>query len=100
MSERLLTLAEAAECCACSAKTVRRAIDSGNLVAVRLGQSSKSDRIHPADLEDFWKRRRTFGIPIAPLAVAAVEAPADADARLAALFESGRNPRGKGRKRP
>jgi len=32
---KLMTLAEAAECSACSPKTVRRAIDAGQFVAVR-----------------------------------------------------------------
>jgi len=34
---KLMTLAEAAERNACSPKTVRRAIDAGQLAAVRLG---------------------------------------------------------------
>ena len=36
-AESLLTLAQAAERSGCSVKTLRRAMDSGHLVAVRLG---------------------------------------------------------------
>jgi len=65
MTERLLTLAQAADRCECSPKTLRRAIDSGDLVAVRLGEGPKSDRIHPADLNAFWASRRTVEMPAA-----------------------------------
>ncbi|WP_101927140.1 MULTISPECIES: helix-turn-helix domain-containing protein [Luteimonas] len=68
-----MTLAEAAERCACSPKTVRRAIDLGDLVAVRLGSSSKSDRIHPADLERYWQLRRTAGAPVIPTPAVALK---------------------------
>lgn len=56
MSEagKLLTVAQAAELSACSTKTLRRAIDAGQLQACRLGQGAKSDRIHPNDLEAWW----------------------------------------------
>jgi len=49
---KLMTLAEAAERSAYSPKTIRRAIDAGQLTAVRLGSGAKSDQIHPTDLED------------------------------------------------
>lgn len=55
---KLLTLAQAAELSACSTKTLRRAIDAGELATVRLGQSAKSDRIHAVDLEAWWQRSR------------------------------------------
>lgn len=58
-----MTLAEAAERSACSPKTIRRAVDAGQLVAVRLGASARSDRIHPADLEDRWKQSRHVFAP-------------------------------------
>lgn len=49
-AEKLMTLAQAAEHCACHPRTLRRAIDNGELSACRLGQGPKSDRIHPVDL--------------------------------------------------
>lgn len=55
---RLMTLAQAAERSACSVKTVRRAIDNGQLTAYRLGQGAKSDRIHPAELDAWWAKSR------------------------------------------
>ncbi|MDR7192719.1 helix-turn-helix domain-containing protein [Luteimonas terrae] len=59
--EKLLTLAQAADQSGCSVKTLRRAMASGHLVAVRLGEGPKSDRIHPDDLAAFWASRRTTG---------------------------------------
>lgn len=60
MSEagKLLTVAQAAELSACSTKTLRRAIDAGQLQACRLGQGAKSDRIHPNDLSAWWAQSR------------------------------------------
>lgn len=58
MATKLMTLAQAAEQCECSPKTLRRAIDAGQLVAIRLGLGPKSDRIHPDDLEAFWRKAR------------------------------------------
>lgn len=52
LSGKLMTLAEAAERSACAPKTIRRAIDTAQLTAVRLGSGAKSYRIPPADLED------------------------------------------------
>lgn len=57
-TEKLMTLAQAAELSACSPRTLRRAINDGQLLAMRLGQSEKSDRIHAADLEAWWQRSR------------------------------------------
>ncbi|UQA70042.1 excisionase family DNA-binding protein [Stenotrophomonas riyadhensis] len=63
-----MTVAEAAEQSTCSAKTIRRAIDSGRLTAVRLRQRAKSDRIHREDLEAWWRqcRLRPAAVPIDP----------------------------------
>lgn len=58
MTSKLMTVAQAAELCECSPKTLRRAIDSGQLTAIRLGVGPKSDRIHPDDLEAFWEGAR------------------------------------------
>lgn len=55
---KLLTVAEAAERSACSTKTLRRAIDAGQLKVCRLGHSPKSDRVHPADLSAWWARSK------------------------------------------
>ena len=49
----LLTIQEAADRLRCSTKTIRRAIDAGRLRVVRLGESARSDRIHPDDLAAF-----------------------------------------------
>ncbi len=97
---KLMTLAEAAERSACSPKTIRRAIDAGQLVAVRLGASARSDRVHPADLEDWWERsRRASAVgPAAPRASQCVPRPGSADERLAALLAP-TNRRTKGRRR-
>lgn len=91
---KLMTLAEAAKQSACSTKTLRRAIDAGHLVACRLGSSAKSDRIHAADLADWWERSK-----IKPAAAIALPPPRlvmpdlDVDRRLAQLLgldENGR----------
>lgn len=55
---KLMTVAQAAEQCECCPRTLRRAIDTGQLVAIRLGVGPKSDRIHPDDLEAFWRKAR------------------------------------------
>lgn len=55
---KLLTVAEAADLSACSTKTLRRAIDAGQLKVCRLGQSAKSDRVHPNDLSAWWAQSR------------------------------------------
>jgi len=48
---RLHTINAAANILDCSTKTVRRAINKGDLRVVRLGESARSDRIHPDDLD-------------------------------------------------
>ena len=81
--KRLLTLADAADRSGCCVKTLRRAIGSGDLVAVRLGEGPKSDRIHPNDLAAFWAARRTTGALRAhPPSLHLTGAPADAEDRL------------------
>ncbi|NMT33768.1 helix-turn-helix domain-containing protein [Stenotrophomonas maltophilia] len=88
LSGKLMTLAEAAERSACSAKTIRRAIDAGQLVAVRLGGSARSDRIHPADLEDWWERSRQTTAPAPAMSgvTTAPTSPTSADERVAAML--------------
>lgn len=91
MVEKLLTLRQAAEQCECSPKTLRRAIDAGDLVAVRLGSSSKSDRIHPADLEKYRQLRRTTGVPVIPAPAVALRMHAStAEERLEKLLGIGK----------
>lgn len=84
---KLMTMAEAAERSACSPKTVRRAIDTGQLTAVRLGSSARSDRIHPADLEDWWRRSRQSPRSTPPSSALACPHMPSADERLAALLD-------------
>lgn len=55
---KLMTLAQASEHCACHPRTLRRAIDIGELAACRLGQGPKSDRIHPVDLATWLDKCR------------------------------------------
>lgn len=55
---KLMTLAEAAKQSACSPKTIRRAVNAGELAACRLGESARSDRIHPADLATWWEKSK------------------------------------------
>lgn len=85
---KLLTLAQAAELSACSKKTLRRAIDAGELATVRLGQSAKSDRIHPADLDTWWQRSRYVPPPMQVFPKATFIGPlvSDADERLEKLL--------------
>lgn len=93
-AERLMTLAQAAEASGCSARTLRRAIDSGDLAAVRLGVSAKSDRIHPADLAAFWARRKTKPCqsPSVPTPGTIKSPSASVDERLARLLATGVTP--------
>jgi excisionase family DNA binding protein len=56
----LLTLREVAGKLRCSARTVRRIIDAGELRAVRLGLSGKSDRVHPDDLERYMRQTALY----------------------------------------
>jgi excisionase family DNA binding protein len=90
-AERLLTLAQAAERSECSPKTLRRAIAAGELVAVRLGSSSKSDRIHPADLAAFWARKKVASCQSPSAPKGAIKSPSvSAEERLAARLAGGR----------
>ena len=94
--KRLLTLADAADRSGCCVKTLRRAIGSGDLVAVRLGEGPKSDRIHPDDLAAFWARRRVRQCQSPSAKTEAIKSPsATADERIARLLGSGhtRTPR-------
>ena len=54
----LLTIAQAAQQLAVCAKTLRRAIDRGELPVVRLGETARADRIHPDDLENYINKLR------------------------------------------
>ena len=93
MGESLLTLAQAADRSGCSVKTLRRAMDSGHLVAVRLGESPKSDRIHPNDLAAFWARRRVRQCQSPSAPTEAIKSPsATADERIARLLGIGVTP--------
>ncbi|MGH8580887.1 MAG: helix-turn-helix domain-containing protein [Gammaproteobacteria bacterium] len=56
----LLTIALAAEQLRVHPRTLRRAIDRGELAVIRCGTSRKSDRIHPEDLEKYIDRQRRF----------------------------------------
>ncbi|MCU1197520.1 helix-turn-helix domain-containing protein [Stenotrophomonas maltophilia] len=87
-SHKLLTLAQAADLCACHPRTLRRAINDGHLTAMRLGQSAKSDRIHVADLEAWWQRSRYVPppMPFFPKATFIGPLVSDADERLEKLF--------------
>lgn len=91
-ADRLMTLAQAADNCACSPKTLRRAIDAGQLVACRLGQGPKSDRIHPADLNAWWAKCKvaTCQSPSAPMGTIKLPS-ASADEQLASLLAIGRS---------
>ncbi|WP_367982790.1 helix-turn-helix domain-containing protein [Spiribacter insolitus] len=57
----LLKTTEAAEQLRVSPRQIRRLVDSGQLRVVRLGVSSKADRIHPDDLKDFVDSQRRAG---------------------------------------
>lgn len=89
---KLLTLAQAADLSACSKKTLRRAIDAGELATVRLGQSAKSDRIHAADLDAWWQRSRYVPPPrpVFPKATFMGPLVSDVDERLEKLLATKR----------
>lgn len=92
-AERLLTIAQAAERSECSAKTLRRAIAAGDLAAVRVGSSPRSDRIHPADLAAFWARRRVRQCQSASERTEAIKLPSvTAEERIARLLATGPTP--------
>jgi len=58
----LLTIAQAAERLAVCPKQIRRLIATGQLPAIRLGKSAKSDRILPQDLEGVVKKCRYIAV--------------------------------------
>lgn len=84
---KLLTVAEAADLSSCSTRTLRRAIGAGQLKVCRLGQSAKSDRVHPNDLSAWWAQSRLvvpqFSFPDSFQGPASHES---ADDRLAAML--------------
>ncbi|MBO1746892.1 helix-turn-helix domain-containing protein [Stenotrophomonas sp. SI-NJAU-1] len=88
LADKLMTLAQAAELCACHPRTLRRAINDGHLTAMRLGQSAKSDRIHADDLEAWWQRSRYVPPTVPTFPKVPFESPQifDADERLKALL--------------
>ena len=90
---KLMTVAEAAEQSACSAKTIRRAIDGGQLAAVRLGQSAKSDRIHREDLEAWWNQCRLRPVAAPRISIRDIPPPPldTAEARLEKRLGIGAN---------
>lgn len=95
-AEKLMTLAQAADRCECSTKTLRRAIDAGELAACRLGQGPKSDRIHPADLNAWWAKCKVRTCPSPSVPMDTTKLPsASADEQLANLLGIGpsRTPR-------
>lgn len=91
-SEQLMTLSQAADNCACSTKTLRRAIDAGQLTACRLGSSPKSDRIHPADLNAWWAKCKvkTCQSPSVPMDTTKLPS-VSADEQLESLLATGRS---------
>lgn len=91
MGDGLLTVAQAAVRSGCSERMLRRAMNAGDLEAVRLGAGPKSDRIHPADLSAFWARRRIKPCQSQSAPTAAIKSPsATADERIARLLGTGR----------
>ena len=55
---QLLTISETAKRLSCSTRMVRRLVATGRLRVVRLGETARSDRVHPDDLEAFVQVRR------------------------------------------
>ena len=93
MATKLMTVAQAAEQCECCPRTLRRAIDTGQLVAIRLGLGPKSDRIHPDDLEAFWRKARYQPVQVPPpFKLGPLPPPAsdDVEARIEKLLNAGR----------
>lgn|GEM_PF-2810700 len=89
---KLMTLAQAAEHCACHPRTLRRAIDIGELMACRLGQGKKSDRIHPVDLAAWLEKCRAKTLCPSPSAqMVTIKLQSDTvEERIAKLLDSGR----------
>lgn len=91
-SEQLMTLSQAADNCACSTKTLRRAIDAGQLTACRLGSSPKSDRIHPADLNAWWAKCKVKTCQSPSVPTATIKLPsASVEERIEKLLGIGRS---------
>ncbi|MBA0284507.1 DNA-binding protein [Stenotrophomonas maltophilia] len=90
---KLMTLAQAAEHCACHPRTLRRAIDNGELAACRLGQGPKSDRIHPVDLAAWLDKCRAKTLCQSPsVPTATIKLQLDtAEERIARLLDTGRS---------
>ena len=55
----LLKISEVATMLRVSAKHVRRLVNSGEIVIVRMGEDSRADRIEQKELDRFINRRRT-----------------------------------------
>lgn len=56
----LLTIKEVARRWSCSTRNVRRIIGRGELPVIATGDSPKGDRIDPADVDAFEKRKKTI----------------------------------------
>lgn len=90
--DQLMTLSQAAEKCACSPKTIRRAVDAGQLSACRLGESARSDRIHPADLALWWGKCKVRVCPSPSVRMDITKLPlVSAEEQLANLLGIGRS---------
>ena len=88
--QQLMTFEEAANDCHCNPKTLRRAQKRGELLAIRLGTSAKSDRIHPADLDAYQARKRLL-CQSSNVKTEAIKLPSvSAEERCAKLLGSGR----------
>ena len=62
----LMTIAEASAQLRVSRSTVRRLINAGQLRAVRLGLSGRSDRVHPDDLNSYINAHRRAQVLACP----------------------------------
>lgn len=92
-AEKLLNTEQAAEQSGCSPRTIRRAIQDGELIASRLGKGPKSDRIHPLDLAAWWARRKTTVCQSPSVQTATIRLPSDtAEERIARRLGIGRTP--------
>jgi len=92
LADKLMTLAQAAELCACHPRTLRRAINDGQLTAMRLGQGAKSDRVHAADLQAWWQRSRYVppSMPAPPKVAFTKPLTSSAEDRIAELLATKR----------
>lgn len=66
--ERALTMAEAAAMCACSPKTLRRAVKSGILTTIPVGSGTRKRAVLPSDLAAYQRRIRQCQSPAAKTA--------------------------------